>query len=67
MAFVESAGIGGNKKSTSARGFDVTPLLEYAKVHGLYDEEPEIIYGRWVDEKVAAAEAQMHPPAKSAV
>eukprot|EP01048_Picozoa_sp_COSAG05_P023096 COSAG05_NODE_4863_length_1343_cov_1.930868_2_plen_67_part_01 len=33
----------------------MTPLLNYAAEHRLYDAEPEVIYGRWVDAKVAAA------------
>ena len=32
-----SAGIGGNPKSTSVRGFDVTPLLDFAAANLLHD------------------------------
>jgi hypothetical protein len=53
--FLESAGIGGSAQ----RRFDPTPLLEFAKQNQLFDAEPEEIYGRWVDTKVAAAEASM--------
>ena len=54
-ALAVSSFCAGNPNSTSARGFDVTPLLNYAAEHRLYDAEPEVIYGRWVDAKVAAA------------
>ena len=53
-AWLSEAGIGGNQKSSSLRGFDPAPLLEFAEREGMMEAEPERIYERFVDAKVEA-------------
>lgn len=59
--WLSEAGIGGNAKSSSLRGFDTGPILEFADRENLLEAEPEELYKKFVDAKVEAAMAAMPP------